>query len=238
MTWIKRVERSLWWAYLFWMGVGFVVTCAGFTAAKLDGLNAPEPLKIFVGLCLRYGDAILMLLAAMNTHLWASQRWGARPARNWAMLVLLLSGLVETVGTLTGFPFGVYHYTENFGPRLGGVLPLAIPLAWFVLVTNAILIVRPIFSLGRTAEALVVGAMVTGIDWVMEPFAVRIKTYWYWEHSEIPLQNYVAWFVVSFLLVRFLAPLARPKEMLHLKPWIVLGSMLALFIVARLLHGV
>src|SRR3954454_20835073 len=36
---------------------------------------------------------------------------------------------VEAVGVATGFPFGVYDYSGELGPRLLGV-PLIIPLAW------------------------------------------------------------------------------------------------------------
>ena len=36
---------------------------------------------------------------------------------------------VEAVGVATGFPFGVYDYSGELGPKLLGV-PLIIPLAW------------------------------------------------------------------------------------------------------------
>ena len=78
-------------------------------------------------------------------------------ARRWALIVIVCAYAVEWLGSQTGFPFGNYHYTENFGPTLEGV-PLTIPLAWHVVVTNALFVVRAIAPhLSQFIEAIVVG---------------------------------------------------------------------------------
>jgi uncharacterized membrane protein len=237
---LSPFEQSLFWAYGIWMTLGLWVTLGEITESTLLGWSLPGPLLAFVSFCLRQGDAISILLAAMNLHCWATRTWGTPRARLWAIVVMLASGLIETVGTLTGYPFGPYFYTENFGPRLFDVLPLAIPLAWYVLVTGALILLRPSLPNNIWVEAAAVGLAVTLIDALMEPFAVRIKAYWLWETDSgmPPWQNYLAWFTLSAALVRWAAPPQRVHEKWDWRVAAILGGILVLFVTARIVHGV
>jgi putative membrane protein len=138
---------------------------------------------------------------------------------------------VETCGALTGFPFGRYSYTDRFGPELG-VVPLTIPLAWHVVLTNALFLVRALAPhLPRLGEAAGVGAIATLYDAVLEPFAVRVKGYWFWQGSgAVPLQNYAAWFVISALLAFAFAPATTQRGPRDIRPAILLGATVVLFI--------
>jgi putative membrane protein len=40
----------------------------------------------------------------------------------------------------------------------------------------------------------------TGFDFVMEPVAVKTGM-WSWASDEVPLQNYLGWFIVSALVI-------------------------------------
>ena len=96
-------------------------------------------------------------------------------ARRWGLIVLVCAYGIETFGTITSFPFGDYHYTDRFGPMLG-VVPLTIPLAWHVVVTNALFIVRAVTPYAsRLAEAALAGLLCTLYDFVLEPFATTVK---------------------------------------------------------------
>jgi putative membrane protein len=154
--------------------------------------------------------------------------------------VVVITGIIETVGAKTGFPFGSYYYTGNFGPRIAGILPVTTPLAWLVIVTSLTLIFRQAWPQARrvvTAAAVATGA--TLLDVIMEPFATQIKMYWLWEGGVIPLQNYLAWWVVTFGLVMALLP---PREQLIIGrdwcPHFILGGILLLFLVTRVSGGI
>jgi uncharacterized membrane protein len=43
----------------------------------------------------------------------------------------------ETVGVLTGAIYGDYHYSDMLGPKIFGLVPALIPLAWFMMMSNA-----------------------------------------------------------------------------------------------------
>jgi putative membrane protein len=231
---VKRwtvLEKVFLAAFLFWSACGLVFTIGRITPAEIATWPVPGFLREFVALCAQVGDPILILLAFANTHLHAARQWSPAIARRWALLVLVAALLVETVGVRTGFPFGAYRYTGRFGPMLG-LVPFAIPLAWHVVVTNALFLVRRFGpQVARSAQWLVTGAICTAYDFVLEPFATKTKHYWIWANGSPPLQNYLAWFVVSALLAAFLAP--RPARLTSPgdpRPALLLGVTLLIFL--------
>jgi uncharacterized membrane protein len=225
------LEKTFLGAFLFWFACGLIFTLGGISADNAAAWPLPGWLHVFVALCLRWGDPLLIFLAFANTHLLASRQWGAALARRWAVIILALSFAIETCGALTGFPFGHYAYTTHFGPELG-VVPLAIPLAWQVVLTNALFLVRTLAPHApRLAEAAGVGLIATLYDSVLEPFATRVKFYWEWnDHNAVPLQNYAAWFVIGTLLVLAFAPTSASRAGRDVRPALILGATIALFL--------
>ena len=49
-------------------------------------------------------------------------------------------------------------------------------------------------------KSLIGSSILVIFDYVLEPVAIKYD-YWTWHHANVPLQNYVGWFVVSFLLL-------------------------------------
>jgi uncharacterized membrane protein len=229
----NRAEKSFFAAFLLWTAAGLIFTLLHISPASIARWPEPEWLRDFVSFCLTTGDPILILLAFANTHLHAARQWTPAIARRWGLIVLVAALAVETLGAYTGFPFGNYHYTDRFGPLLG-VVPLTIPLAWHVVVTNALFLVRGLRPYAsRAVEATFVGVICTIYDFVLEPFATTIKHYWEWNGGAIPLQNYGAWFVLSGLLVWFFAPTSATRFPGDLRPGLILGLTILIFLAGR-----
>jgi putative membrane protein len=165
------------------------------------------------------GGALLILQGALM-GLWLIVnfgQWGAL-ASLW---VLFLSWLVEHIGATTGFPFGSYSYTDVLQPQVFGVVPLAIPFAWLLIVTAATGVAElfldresraPRAELRvRAPRVLIATAFALLLDVTIEPFAVHINHYWVWSDSDpsayygIPASNFVAWWFTSLLLSWVLA---------------------------------
>lgn len=228
------VERTVLGAFLFWSAMGLLFLFLGTTPARAEAWPVPRGLGLFIAACLRHGDPVLLLLAFANAHLLAARRWGAAVARRWALTVLFCAFALETVGVLTGSPFGRYAYTGRFGPQIGSV-PLVIPLAWHVVLTHALLLVRARLPFARRRLEAPLAALLCALyDAVLEPFAWKARGYWVWEEGAVPLQNYAAWFVLSLVILRYLAP---PRDRLEMpappdpRTWIVPGAMLLIFLV-------
>ncbi|MEM1058390.1 MAG: carotenoid biosynthesis protein [Verrucomicrobiota bacterium] len=242
---LSRLDKYLLAAFLFWLGAGVIILPLGVDEATVMGWsNLPPWLRHFMALCLEWGGVIQLLLAASITHLMTTQQWGSGPARRWAVATMIFGGVLEAFGTLTGVPFGQYYYTENFGPKIAGILPVTIPLAWFVVATNFLLLVRRHAPyVNATQEAALVGTGAMLYDWLMEPFAVQVERYWYWtsggqEIDWIPWQNYLTWWVAMFLIARLFAPTNELRFHREWRPHIVLGGMVLIFIVGRIANGV
>jgi uncharacterized membrane protein len=224
------VEKISFAAFVIWSAAGLIFTLERISPDTVAHWPIPAWLGQFVGLCLQTGDPILILLAFANTHLHAVRQWSAGIARRWGVIVLVCAFGIETFGAIIGFPFGDYHYTDRFGPVLG-VVPLTIPLAWHVVVTNALFVVRAVAPhLPRLAEAALAGLLCTLYDFILEPFATTVKHYWIWTEGTIPPLNYVAWFVLSALLVRVFAPTLSSRHRLDPRPVLILGITILIFL--------
>jgi len=142
--------------------------------------------------------------------------------------VAVVGFATEALGVATGRIFGVYQYSGRMGPRLLGV-PLVIGLNWAVLVHAVQAWLGPRLATPLAVAAVGATAM-TAFDWVMEPAAVALG-FWSWENQTIPLQNYAAWWGLSFLLL-FVVERLRIRPDNRLAPW-VLAVMLVFFGAAR-----
>jgi len=229
----QLVDTFFFIAFLFWSTAGLVFTLGRISPDEVARWGLPETLRGFIVGCIHTGDPLLILLAFANTHLHAARQWSAPVARRWALVVFVAALAVETFGTLTGVPFGDYHYTHRFGPMLG-VVPLTIPLAWHVVVTNALFLARALAGdRSRLLEVGLTGAICTLYDFILEPFATGAKQYWIWSGGTIPPENYVSWFVLSALLVWIFAPKMTTLYSRDPRPGLILAMMLLIFIAAR-----
>lgn len=131
-------------------------------------------------------------------------------------LIASLTGLVcEMIGVNTGVLFGHYAYSDILGWKIRGV-PVLIGINWFIVVYASAMLAlqlrhlitthipfpgKAIYSKWIGISVIIDGALIATIfDWVMEPAAVKLG-FWSWEGGQIPLLNYLTWFIVSMLIL-------------------------------------
>ncbi|MGH3089461.1 MAG: carotenoid biosynthesis protein [Rubrobacteraceae bacterium] len=118
----------------------------------------------------------------------------------FALVVLGVFGYcIETVGVVTGFPYGEFFYGDSLGGKLFGVVPYLLPVSYVPLVIGAVAASwrprgsRPLFIL-RAALLL------TLFDVVLDPGAVALG-FWVWPdggvYYGVPLCNYFGWLISS-----------------------------------------
>ena len=114
----------------------------------------------------------------------------------WIISVFVFTFLLEVIGVATGLVFGDYSYGDVLGIKLFNV-PLIIGINWTLVVAGAIQISNKITG-NKFLLPLLTGILAVLFDIFLEPVAI-IFGYWYWDSYSIPLQNYIAWFVISFV---------------------------------------
>jgi len=161
---------------------------------------------------------LLTLLAFTFAVQHGSQNLGWKHTLLLLVLTFAISLLFECVGVATGKVYGPYYYTDKLGPKFLGLVPLIIPVAWFMMTYPSYVIANrlvPSFKSTQTWRLAVasVGAVVmTAWDLVMDPMMVA-GGHWVWEepgaYFGIPVQNYLGWFLTTFVTFWLFLTLAR-----------------------------
>ena len=166
--------------------VWYLVGVAGFTI---------EPLRPLFQFLTPFG----MLAATMLLLIFHEPR-SLKSALVFAA-VAIFGFFVELIGVNTGILFGSYEYGPTLGLKIWNT-PLTIGLNWLVLIYCVASLLLPIRD--NWYFPLVGAFLMVVFDWIMEPVAVATRM-WNWNSGEIPLKNYLDWFLVSgvlFLAIR------------------------------------
>jgi len=111
-----------------------------------------------------------------------------------ALSVFVLGWAVEWLGVHTGFPFGNYAYGEVLGLKFDGI-PFVIGVNWVLLTLSATAVLSA-FNLNFLSKAAICGLMITALDVLIEPVAIRLG-YWHWFGQLPPIQNYLSWLIIG-----------------------------------------
>ena len=131
------------------------------------------------------------------------------------VLVTFAVGIVvEMIGVNTQLLFGDYSYGKVLGYQVNNV-PVIIGINWFLIIYCCGITVQTILMKAITKVAtetstppmvlkalsvIVDGAtLAVFIDWIMESVAVQLG-YWKW-NGDIPVYNYICWFVVAIAML-------------------------------------
>lgn len=162
-----------------------------FYAVGITGLLIPSTQLLFEKLV----PLSLLLTCAL---LIAFQPGNKQPAYFTFAAVALVSFFIEMIGVNTGKIFGHYQYGSALGWRLFNT-PLVIGLNWLMLIAGTYNLVNRIGIISPWRE-LCGAAVLTGLDFLIEPVAVRYN-WWSWQSDVVPMQNYIAWFYISFIFL-------------------------------------
>lgn len=161
------------------------------------------PFQLWLAFLLPFVGVTFSLVHAVSGFGW-------RRAVIFLGLTLGLSLLLESVGVITGWVYGPYHYTARLGPLFLGSVPYLIPLTWFMMLYPSYVIAARLASrrwgpwVRLVAIAACGGLAMTAWDLVLDPLMVA-RSHWVWEvegeYFGIPLHNYFGWWLTSFVIL-------------------------------------
>jgi uncharacterized membrane protein len=221
-SWKRNAFLAVFGAVMFFFPFSLLFVAGGMLPPRFSGMAS------FVIIL----NGIATLLSELRTE-------PVRRVITRFMIIAIALFAVEYVGVNSGFPFGVYAYTENLVFLAGGV-PVAIAFAWYSTVINTWRIAGYWFGTSRPAVsvAVVAGILTLALDIALEPMAAFINRYWIWENNTVPVQNYLSWFVLSATAVFVLARTGRPSGGESYPSALVLfGSQVLLFVSTNAVNG-
>lgn len=195
-----------------WTFLGFHALVSLFGLAGI-GIMLPNP-DLWSGIDMLARAFPLALAQGGNVQIWSGAAavllFGAVIAGWRAALIffgvsVLLSVMLELLGTAYGWPFGSYEYTDLFGYKIFGRVPPAIPLSWFSMAFSSFALAAGIIrkwcgAAGLWSSIALGSVMLTTWDLVLDPAmsneALALQ-YWVWKdvgpYMGIPLINFLGW---------------------------------------------
>jgi uncharacterized membrane protein len=173
---------------------------------------------------------VLTLLAFTFAVLHGWQTLGWKHTLSLLALTFAVSLLFESVGVATGWIYGPYHYTAKLGPKFLGLVPLLIPVAWFMMTYPSYILARYLVPkikqawVWRATVSALGAAIMTAWDLAMDPMMVN-GGHWVWEQKGayfgIPLQNFWGWWVTIFVTFWLFATITglNPKNLFAGQPF-------------------
>ena len=140
--------------------------------------------------------------------------------RKWVlgfMAIITASFLSEHIGTGYGFPFGGYEYTNLLGYKLGGRVPLVIPLSWFLMALPSWVLAHRVFPgrEGRVGRMFLAAYLLTAWDLALDPAMSFLTPYWVWENPGpyfgMPWVNLAGWMGTGLVLMGILEALGARR---------------------------
>jgi len=128
------------------------------------------------------------------------------------ILTILAGFIIEYFGVHTGALFGEYKYGETLGLKLAEV-PLVKGINWFLVTYSTGMLVNSFGFKNILIKCFIGSSLMVLLDFFIEPVAIKYD-YWTWISGQIPMQNYYAWYVFSFLFMGmfFLIPFKKENS--------------------------
>ncbi len=161
-----------------------------FFTVGIAGMTVPCTRDLFLGLF-----PFALILSFTVLVVFSNDLFNIR-AIITVLAVMILGFSVEAAGVSTGKIFGHYRYGATLGPKFLNT-PLIIGINWAMMVFATYSITgRP--KVNPFVSILTASLLMVFYDLFLEQVAGSLDM-WHWENGSVPVQNYLAWFIISFL---------------------------------------
>jgi putative membrane protein len=158
------------------------------------------------------GSYVSTFLIALPSFLALLGYLGTRGATLSLLSLAAFGYVVETIGVVTGFPYGAFYYGDELGGEILGFVPILLPVFYVPLVIGA---VASSWSPGSQPRALWVlrsALLLALIDGVLDPGATSLG-FWVWlgggVYYGVPLSNFAGWLLSGTLAAALLSAVGR-----------------------------
>ncbi|GAA4080121.1 carotenoid biosynthesis protein [Nonomuraea soli] len=166
------------------------------------------------------GVPLLLLAQVLFTLLHGARRYGRPAVTVFVVVTLVVSNALENLSILTGFPFGVYHYTMDpqvfLVPVFIGPAYVATGyLAWNVATVLVGEVRRGSGPLTVVGTPVVASFAMVAWDLAMDPTLATVRRLWIWENGGgffgVPFVNFLGWSLTAYLFLQLFALYLRRR---------------------------
>ena len=152
---------------------------------------------------------VLSALAFALVH--GAQHYRLRGILVFTAICLVIGNIIESIGVLTGFPYGHYEFLPLMGPQLNRV-PILLGLAYIGMAYVSWTLARLILTVTAVKPAgpqlitlpLLAAVIMTVWDVAQDPVWSTLLHGWRWRDGGlwfgVPLTNYAGWLLTVFLI--------------------------------------
>lgn len=152
---------------------------------------------------------VLSALAFALVH--GAQHYRLRGILVFTAICLVIGNIIESIGVLTGFPYGHYEFLPLMGPQLNRV-PILLGLAYIGMAYVSWTLARLILTVTAVKPAgpqlitlpLLAAVIMTAWDFAQDPVWSTLLHGWRWHDGGlwfgVPLTNYAGWLLTVFLI--------------------------------------
>ena len=184
MEWFQKIQYNL--TVNFNKVLAFFVI---FYAVGITGMLLPSTFPLFVQL-----TPLALLLSTAALAIFHTDY--SRKSFLIFGLIYFTGFFIEVLGVHTGLIFGRYIYGPGLGIKVLKT-PLIIGLNWLLLVYVTVSLTERL-NTGTAIKVLLSAGILLAYDLVLEQVAPKLEM-WSWADETVPLQNYVAWYLIALL---------------------------------------
>jgi uncharacterized membrane protein len=149
---------------------------------------------------------VVLLFGVSAAHLVETR--GIRRAFAMVAIAFTITLGFELVGVATGLVYGSYSYTDQLGPKVLGLVPIVVPVAWLMMLypayeTATIVLPNMTGAVVQPVRAVVAAFAMTAWDLSLDPRMVRDGN-WFWNNGGayfgIPLSNFAGWLLTACVI--------------------------------------
>jgi putative membrane protein len=144
-----------------------------------------------------------MVFLSIPTYFYLIKKTSSIKAIKTILILSLFSMIIETIGVVTGIPYGFFSYTQSLGAKIG-VVPWTVSFGWVPLVIASWTLTDR-FLKNQTSilkKAIVGSVIITIFDLVLDPGAVALN-FWVWSpqgvYYNVPISNFLGWIFSGFI---------------------------------------
>ena len=112
------------------------------------------------------------------------------------LIIAVVGFFIEAIGVNTGLIFGNYVYKTTLGWKFLET-PLIIGVNWVLLTCSVVYSIDDKIK-SKLGVAFASACLLVVLDILIEPVAIQYD-FWSWNETIVPIKNYIAWFVISFI---------------------------------------